>query len=65
MSVRQTEIRCKTCTARFPVPSGGPLAKCPHCGQGWKLKWLDGDQPMIIAPASWRKYQQRTVERWG
>lgn len=58
-------IRCKTCAQRFPVQEMPQLVTCPHCGQGWKLRWFGADQPMIIAPASWHHYQERTVEQWG
>lgn len=58
-------IRCKACTERFPVQAPERAVTCPRCGQGWKLRWFGADQPMIIAPASWRAYQQRTLEQWG
>ncbi len=65
MPVPELHIRCKTCTARFPVKPGEARVACPECGAGWKLVWLEGDQPMIIAPASWHEYHRRTVEQWG
>lgn len=52
-------LRCKFCNSRFPVSPGKKTAKCPHCEQGWNIRWFAEDTAMIISPVSWKAYAER------
>ncbi len=60
MENREIQIRCKACSGRFGVPPLEPFARCPACHQEWKIKWLDSEAGMIIAPVSWKDYQVKS-----
>jgi len=57
---KEIQIRCKACSARFSVLPMDRFAQCPQCHQEWKIKWLDSESGMIIAPVSWKEYQLKS-----
>jgi Zn finger protein HypA/HybF involved in hydrogenase expression len=57
---KEIQIRCKACSSRFGVLPMVRFAQCPQCHQEWKIKWLDAESGMIIAPVSWKEYQLKS-----
>ena len=57
---KEIQIRCKACSSRFGVLPLDRIVRCPQCHQEWKIKWLDEESGMIIAPVSWTDYQSRS-----
>ena len=52
-------LRCKACAARFEATHPTPTARCPACGETWRLRWFTPDSGMVIAPIDWIDYQTR------
>ena len=43
----EMEVRCKNCIQRFGVTPGKTEAKCPHCGEEFRISWPKPDLPYI------------------
>jgi hypothetical protein len=41
-------LRCMRCLGgRISVARGEETARCPHCGQGWRITWVTPDVAKI------------------
>jgi rRNA maturation endonuclease Nob1 len=43
-------VRCKACITRFEVPLKATEAKCPECGEEWRISWPEPDTPYVRGP---------------
>ena len=41
------EVRCKNCIQRFKVEPKVTEAKCPHCGEEYRISWPKPNLPYI------------------
>lgn len=45
---KEYTLRCMRCLGgRITVPRGETTARCPHCGQGWRITWVTPDVAKI------------------
>jgi ribosomal protein S27E len=45
---KEYNLRCMRCLGgRITVQPGQTEARCPHCGQGWRITWVTPDVAKI------------------
>lgn len=47
----EMEVRCKNCIERFKIEPGVTSAKCPHCGEEYRISWPKPNLPYIRGKA--------------
>lgn len=45
--IEPSVIRCFWCFSRIEVKHDQPTAKCPSCGNAWRITWVTPNDPKI------------------